>query len=177
VIVALSGGQKLGIVAVAVIFIAFALASSFLFPRTRPDFPAPRLGLFIAVTVCLFVAMMTAMFTLAREDEEEGAAHAAEPAQTEGGEPAPEPAPAEGGDAAAGEEVFTTAGCGGCHTLAEAGSSGAVGPNLDEAKPDRELVIERVTNGMGGMPSFKDQLSEEQIRDVAAYVVQATGAS
>jgi mono/diheme cytochrome c family protein len=78
------------------------------------------------------------------------------------------------GDPAKGKEVFATAGCGGCHTLADAGSSGAVGPNLDEAKPDHDLVVERVTNGQGAMPSFKDQLSEEDIQNVAAYVVQST---
>jgi mono/diheme cytochrome c family protein len=78
------------------------------------------------------------------------------------------------GDAAAGEEVFASAGCGGCHTLEAAGSSGSVGPNLDEAKPSMELAVDRVTNGSGAMPSFKDQLSEQQIADVAAYVVQST---
>ncbi len=37
--------------------------------------------------------------------------------------------------------IFAAAGCGGCHTLAaDAGSNGAVGPNLDEAKPSKELV-------------------------------------
>jgi mono/diheme cytochrome c family protein len=35
--------------------------------------------------------------------------------------------------------------------------------------------VERVTNGMGGMPSFADTLSEEQIQDVAAYVSSAAG--
>ena len=81
------------------------------------------------------------------------------------------------GNAEAGAEVFTSAGCGGCHVLEAAGSSGTVGPNLDQAKPDHALVVERVTNGMGAMPSFKDQLSEQQIQDVAAYVVDATGGS
>jgi mono/diheme cytochrome c family protein len=78
------------------------------------------------------------------------------------------------GNAEAGAEVFASAGCGGCHVLEAAGSSGTVGPNLDEAKPDHALVVERVTNGMGAMPSFKDQLSEQQIKDVAAYVVAST---
>jgi mono/diheme cytochrome c family protein len=50
-----------------------------------------------------------------------------------------------------------------------------VGPNLDDAKPSYELVVDRVTNGMGAMPAFAGQLSEQQIQDVAAYVVQATG--
>ncbi|MGI9186351.1 MAG: c-type cytochrome [Gaiellales bacterium] len=79
------------------------------------------------------------------------------------------------GDAAAGEAVFASAGCGGCHTLAAAGSTGAVGPNLDEAKPDYALVMERVTNGQGAMPSFSGQLSETDIQNVAAYVSQNAG--
>jgi mono/diheme cytochrome c family protein len=78
------------------------------------------------------------------------------------------------GDAEAGKAVFASAGCGGCHTLEDANSSGGIGPNLDESQPDLELVVDRVTNGQGAMPSFKGQLSEQQINDVAAYVVQAT---
>jgi mono/diheme cytochrome c family protein len=78
------------------------------------------------------------------------------------------------GDAAAGEAVYASAGCGGCHTLEAAGSSGSVGPNLDDAQPDAALVIDRVTNGRGAMPAFKDDLSEKQIADVAAYVVSST---
>ena len=57
----------------------------------------------------------------------------------------------------------------------DAGSSGTVGPNLDDAKPDDDLVVERVTNGSGVMPSFADQLSEQEIKDVAAYVSSAAG--
>jgi mono/diheme cytochrome c family protein len=79
-----------------------------------------------------------------------------------------------GGDAAAGEAIFASAGCGSCHTLEAAGSSGGVGPNLDDAKPSFDLVVERVTNGAGAMPSFSDSLDEQQIKDVAAYVVQST---
>ena len=70
--------------------------------------------------------------------------------------------------------MFASAGCGGCHTLEAAGSSGNVGPNLDDAKPDAALVTDRVTNGKGVMPSFKGQLSEQEIADVAAFVVQST---
>jgi mono/diheme cytochrome c family protein len=81
------------------------------------------------------------------------------------------------GDAAAGKKVFTSAGCVGCHTLADAGATGTVGPNLDDAKPDKDLVITRVTKGMGAMPPFQGQLTDQQIADVAAYVVQATGGS
>jgi cytochrome c553 len=56
------------------------------------------------------------------------------------------------GDAAAGEAVFASAGCGGCHTMEAAGSSGNVGPNLDDSKPDFALAFDRVSNGRGAMP-------------------------
>ena len=85
------------------------------------------------------------------------------------------PALALKGDAAAGKEVFASAGCAACHTLSEANASGTVGPNLDDAKPSDELVVHRVTLGQGGMPSFKDQLQPQQIADVAAFVSSATG--
>ena len=103
------------------------------------------------------------------ETGEEPAETGEEPAET-GEEPAEEPA----GDATAGEAVFASAGCGGCHVLEAAGSSGSIGPNLDESQPDAALVVERVTNGMGAMPAFEGQLDEQQIQDVAAYVVAST---
>jgi mono/diheme cytochrome c family protein len=80
-----------------------------------------------------------------------------------------------GGDATAGKQVFETAGCKGCHTLSDAGATGTVGPNLDQAKPPLSLAVTRVTKGAGAMPSFKGQLSTKQIADVTAYVVKATG--
>jgi mono/diheme cytochrome c family protein len=78
------------------------------------------------------------------------------------------------GDPTAGKQVFATAGCKSCHTLKDAGATGTIGPNLDQKKPPLNLVIDRVTNGKGVMPSFGGQLSQQQIADVAAYVVQAT---
>ena len=85
------------------------------------------------------------------------------------------PAKYKNGDATAGKAVFASAGCVGCHTLADANAHGTVGPNLDQAKPPLSLVVTRVTKGAGAMPSFKGQLSDKQIADVAAYVVKATG--
>jgi mono/diheme cytochrome c family protein len=79
------------------------------------------------------------------------------------------------GDPTAGKKIFLSAGCTGCHTLADAKATGTVGPNLDQAKPDYRLATARVTLGKGQMPSFKGQLSAQQIADVAAYVVKATG--
>jgi mono/diheme cytochrome c family protein len=79
------------------------------------------------------------------------------------------------GDPTAGKQVFETAGCKGCHTLKDAGATGTVGPNLDQAKPPLSLAVLRVTKGAGAMPSFKGQLSSKQIADVTAYVVTKTG--
>jgi mono/diheme cytochrome c family protein len=80
------------------------------------------------------------------------------------------------GDVAAGRQVFLGASaCGNCHTLADAGTSGTIGPNLDESQPDAALVVDRVTNGAGLMPAFRDSLSEEDIANVAAYVSTVAG--
>jgi mono/diheme cytochrome c family protein len=79
------------------------------------------------------------------------------------------------GDPTAGKQVFLSAGCTGCHTLADANATGTVGPNLDQVKPDYRLATARVTLGKGQMPTFKGTLSDQKIADVASYVVTATG--
>jgi uncharacterized membrane protein len=89
--------------------------------------------------------------------------------------PDDESAAAKPSGVAAGRTVFLSAGCTGCHTLADAGSTGTVGPNLDAAKPTADLVRQRVENGQGAMPSFRGKLSESQIDDVAAYVSTVAG--
>ena len=90
-------------------------------------------------------------------------------------DPANPPKPTPPGGGTDGKAIFASAGCSGCHTLAAAGASGTVGPNLDDAKPSKELAIDRVTNGRGGMPSFKGQLSEAQIEAVATFVAENAG--
>src|SRR5262249_24318558 len=78
------------------------------------------------------------------------------------------------GNPTAGKAIFLT-NCGSCHTLADAGTTGTVGPNLDTLKPDYQAATAQVTNGGAVMPSFNHSLSTQQIADVAAYVVTATG--
>ena len=80
------------------------------------------------------------------------------------------------GDAAKGKATFLSS-CGSCHTLAAAKTTGTVGPNLDTLtpKPNYQAATAQVTNGGAVMPSFKSQLSTQQIADVAAYVVSSTG--
>ena len=104
------------------------------------------------------------------DDESEGAATATAAAtagSATGGE--------DTGGAADGAAVFASAGCGNCHTLAAANASGSVGPNLDELMPSTEQVAEQVKSGGGGMPSFEDQLSPEEIQAVAEYVSSSAG--
>jgi mono/diheme cytochrome c family protein len=79
------------------------------------------------------------------------------------------------GDPAAGKDVYASAGCGSCHVLADAGSTGTIGPSLDDSSIDFAGAVEQVTNGGGGMPPFSGELSEEEIANVAAYVVTARG--
>lgn len=83
-------------------------------------------------------------------------------------------APEVQGNAEEGAAVYTSAGCGGCHALEAAGSSGTVGPNLDDAKPDFAYAFATIKNGRGVMPAFEGQLEEQQIADVAQYVVEST---
>ena len=64
--------------------------------------------------------------------------------------------------------------CATCHTLADANSNGNIGPNLNMIKPDISRVLMAVTNGIGVMPAYQGQLSDEEINAVATYVVEST---
>jgi mono/diheme cytochrome c family protein len=79
------------------------------------------------------------------------------------------------GDPDAGKDVFASAGCGSCHTLSDAGASGTVGPSLDDSSVDFAAAVDQITNGGGGMQAYSGTLSEEEIANVAAYVVTARG--
>ena len=80
---------------------------------------------------------------------------------------------------ALGKKLFTTSvpACAVCHTLKDAGSKGAVGPILDELKPDAARVSKALHDGLGTMPSFKASLSEAEIDALAHYVSRASGAA
>ena len=71
--------------------------------------------------------------------------------------------------------MFTSAGCGSCHTLAAAHATGDVGPNLDDLKPSEARVARQVTAGGAAMPSFAGRLSKAQIAAVAKFVASAAG--
>ncbi|MPZ37088.1 MAG: c-type cytochrome [Rhizobiales bacterium] len=75
-----------------------------------------------------------------------------------------------------GKEIFKSAtpSCAICHTLADAGATGEIGPNLDELKPTDERVRKAVQSGVGVMPGYDASLSDAEIAAVAQYIAQAT---
>jgi cbb3-type cytochrome c oxidase subunit III len=73
-----------------------------------------------------------------------------------------------------GKTIFK-AKCGGCHTLADAGTTGTTGPNLDQLMPSFARVQKQVTNGGAVMPAFKGVLTKAQIDAVAKYVSSHAG--
>lgn len=124
----------------------------------------PSLWLVLAMPVSLAVTALALMFgLLVAIGLDEG---------SEAGPTAPtttQPASSEEG-----ADVFASAGCGGCHTLAAAGAAGTVGPSLDQTQLTTAQIAEVVANGRGtGMPAFSDQLDETEIAAVAEYVSEA----
>jgi len=110
---------------------------------------------------------------------EEGANGGAEAEEEEEPEEEPSEKEARSGEGSLAEEgktVFTT-NCGSCHTLKAAGTSGEVGPNLDELEPDLATVENQVVNGGGGMPAFGNEglLNAKEIKAVATYVSSVAG--
>jgi cytochrome c5 len=190
VVVGLSTAQELGLAAVAGAFILFAVLSAFVLPSRDPNYPGKRLGAFIAASALFVVAMLAAIVLLAREPEEAEGHEATpttetstsetetetEPTETQETETETEPAPAPEveGDPEAGEPIFTSAGCNACHALAAADATAQVGPDLDELQPEYDAIVEQVTNGGGGMPPFEGQLSEDEIKNVSAFVFVST---
>ena len=197
-LLALTTNQQLGLAITAAVFIAFALLSALVIPRSRPDFPGRR-GLvpFILVTVILTIAMLGAVEVFAKEEHPaaEGAPETTETettgttetettetetteTETTGTTTAEQPT----GNAAAGRTVFEDQGCASCHTFAPAGATGTVGPNLGEvlAGKDAAFIHESIVDpnaeiasgySAGIMPqNYAQQLSPEQVNDLVAFL-------
>jgi mono/diheme cytochrome c family protein len=89
--------------------------------------------------------------------------------------------------ATTGEQIFTAAGCAGCHTLSKAGATGTIGPSLNDlansgdikGSPEdyvRQSVLDPdavVVSGFqaGVMPSFKGKLSDKQVQALVQYLL------
>jgi mono/diheme cytochrome c family protein len=141
--------------------------SQILHPRKSSQMPAGLVKGSDAKDVAAYVA-----YAAARSGEDEGAL-------------------AQAGLAGAktGEQIYTAAGCGACHTFGKAGSSGNIGPNLDElagqAGKLTDLSAEDYTKQSilnpdaftvqgfqkGVMPSFEGRLDEKQVQELVKYLL------
>ena len=92
-----------------------------------------------------------------------------------------------------GEQIFTAAGCAGCHTFSPAGSNGNIGPNLDQLKTQAGKLVPGksadeyirqsiedpgayIVKGFpNAMPPFKGRLKDEQIKALIDYLLQKGG--
>ena len=89
-------------------------------------------------------------------------------------------------EATTGEQIFTAAGCAGCHTFQPAGSTGTIGPDLDDLasaagdmSPEefvRQSILDpdaEVAQGFsaGVMPSFDGRLSDKQVQALVDYLL------
>jgi mono/diheme cytochrome c family protein len=187
----LTSTQKLGIALMAAAFIVFALVSAFVLPRRNPDFPGRRhIWLYVGVVACFFAGMMSVIVFVDREPAEAQAKGPTTPTSTA---PKPPTPPAAKGNAAAGKALFTAQGCIACHTFRPAGSTGTIGPNLDNVaadaqKANRGSLAQYVTESIvdpnayivpkysgSVMPQdFGKKLSSKQIADLVAFVTQAS---
>ena len=70
-----------------------------------------------------------------------------------------------------GKEVFLEAGnCAACHSLSDAGSIAEIGPNLNQIRPQVQIILMAVRNGIGVMPAMEGILTDEEIEAVSHYV-------
>jgi mono/diheme cytochrome c family protein len=181
------------------VLVGFALVVSLVIPRRNPNFPGRHLGALLLVAALLIIAMLTAVAVLGESHhfvaEGESGATPTEPAPTPTETTAPTTPTETGGgggptgDAAAGKEIFTATAqppCGSCHTLAEANATGQVGPNLDDVLKGKdaafihESIVDpnaEIASGFsaGIMPeTYASSLSDQQIADLVAFLVQST---
>jgi cytochrome c553 len=202
-----SGASDLILGVVAGTLVVFALVVSVWIPRRDPGFPGRKLAAFFAVAILLVIGMLVAVEALgeshdfaAHGESEAAGTEPTTPADTQPAETGETTTGATGetgqtetggaaaeGDPAAGQEVFASAGCGSCHTVADAGSTGEVGPALDESLQgqDAEYVRTQIVDpnskiaegyGPGIMPeNYKEQLSEEELSNLVAFLADAAG--
>ena len=176
---ALSTGHQIGLAGTGAAFIVFSLVSSFGLPRMNPNFPGRWRLPYIALCVAFFLAMMSAVVVFGREQGElhktETEAHAATPAPV--------------GDAAAGKVQFTKSGCVACHTFAPAGSTGTVGPNLNDLTAEAaaakqpldkfiqtSIVDPNAYIAPGYQPNVMPQLplTKAQVADLVAFLTSGS---
>jgi cytochrome c551/c552 len=197
-VLSLSFGNEIGLAVVGALFIVFSLLSSFVFPRLIPDFPSRRgMRWYLPLSVCFFLAMMSAVLVFGRSKPTAAAAGSATtastPTTTTGNAYAAgklTSGPYANGNPAAGKAVFTSVGCTACHTFQAAGATGTIGPNLDHiasysAKDPsvlfEQFIVDAITKPPApyvppGYPTtvmLKDggrSLTNSQIADLVAFI-------
>jgi mono/diheme cytochrome c family protein len=146
---------------------------------------------YVAVVICFFLAMMAVIVWVAKEPPEQAEASSPPPAAAPP-PPAVQPPPAAQGNPAAGKAVFLSSGCPACHTFTPAGSTGKVGPNLDDLaanaqKANRgsleqythESIVDPNAYIVPGYPSgvmtqtYGQTLNEKQLADLVAFLTQS----
>jgi mono/diheme cytochrome c family protein len=184
---ALATSHKIGLACMGGAFIIFALISSFVLPARNPSFPGKWLRLYLAVCVAFFVAMIASILILAKEKkvaEAAGAGAEAPAAATQS------PTPTAAGDPVAGKAVFKASPCASCHKFTPAGTSGAIGPDLDNlkesaakaGKPLVEFIKQSITDpnayvapgySKGVMPpNGGATLTSKQLDDLVAFLAK-----
>ncbi|HEY3106228.1 MAG TPA: cytochrome c [Gaiellaceae bacterium] len=183
----------------AAVLVGFSLVVSIVVPRRNPDFPGRQLRFFTLVVVLLVLGMLTAVEVLGEShhfNAAEGGSSTAAPATTPTTGSTSTLSTSTGGggggaqgNAAAGKQIFTATAqppCATCHTLQEAGATGMVGPNLDDALKGKdaafihESIVDpnaQIASGFqaGIMPqNYGQQLNDQQLADVVAFLVQST---
>jgi mono/diheme cytochrome c family protein len=173
----LSTSHEIGLAATGAIFITFALLSSFLFPRYNPNFPGKKgLRWYIPLSCVFFLAMMGSVLYFGQEQK------VAEATPTT-------PGTAPSGNVEAGKTVFTSSGCGACHTFTPAGTKATIGPDLDRleeyankaGEPLEDFTTESIIHPPPkyvppGFPTnvmptnFGQTLSTQQLADVVAFL-------
>jgi cytochrome c551/c552 len=192
VLVALSSAQKGALAGMGAAFIIFALISSMVIPRYRPEFPGRLFGVFLGLVGVFTVAMLLTVFFVARESEAE--AHGGTTEESSGAtqtQPQKPPPPA-AGNAASGKALFTAQGCAACHTFKPAGSSATIGPDLDNLAADAQkanqgplpqYVLTSITDPgayvvpgypNGVMPTDFAKLPKKQLADLVAFLTQSS---
>jgi len=183
VLLALSTGHAVALGLVACAFIAFALLSALVIPKRWPQYPGKHLGWFIVATLVFFVAMLSAVELFAAEPEETAAETEANTPGMTIQQPPPPPA-AQEGKAPNGKIVFSSQGCGSCHTFKAASATGTVGPDLDTALKGKDAAFvhesivdpnKEIASGYaaGIMPEdFGQKLSQKQLDDLVAFLLQ-----
>jgi mono/diheme cytochrome c family protein len=188
----------------ALVLVGYALLVSIVIPRRNPNFPGRHMKLVILVAALLILGMLGAVAALGESHHfavagESGGAQTEQaptvsapattgstPTETGGGTSTSGPS----GDPAAGKQIFTASAqppCSSCHTLSEAGATGQVGPNLDDVLKGKdaafihESIVDpnaQIASGFtaGVMPeTYGDQLDDQQLADLVAFLAQATG--